>query len=116
MSEPQIINTVTGDDGHVKSYVSVRDVIAFEGPLLALPVVSTNDTGYISVSDASATFNGQINGVSYTVGEVITFVTTAVLEAYRTNTVDVEIETASRMQTTSFAIAQRPAEPGTVTH
>lgn len=112
---PQVISTVTGD-GHVTSYVAIKELLDFEGPLLSPPTVTTNDSGYIVISDVKTEYYGDINGVHYQTGEVITFVTTALIEANRTNRVDVELETAQRKQTTRFLVKQRIASPGKITH
>lgn len=102
-----MINTITGTEGHNLTYVSVKDIVADEGALLAPPTVTTRDGKYMAIDDVAVTASGDINGVRYDVGELITFNVAVVVKANRTNSVDVHFETADRKQTSRFLINQR---------
>lgn len=75
MSQPTVLATVTGPDGWDTCYVSFRDVIDADGALVSTPEVTSlaPESVDVGVGSVALTFSGDINGVTYIAGEVLTF-------------------------------------------
>lgn len=99
MDSPPIIQTIGGINGFETCYVSFKDLIDKDGALVETPTVTSQRTDLIQISGVSLDFAGTINGVLYDVGDVLSFIATAVSSYSFLVPVHIEYETPKRRET-----------------
>lgn len=98
MSQPTVVATVSGPSGFETPYISFASIVDSDGPLDAVPTVTSVNTDLCTVSDAAITFAGTINGTTYSAGEILTFKVTRVGTAKGLASIDIDYETEKRKE------------------
>lgn len=81
--KPTLIATVSGADGVEICYVSFADVVANHGAIVGVPTITTSPDSLVDVSEESLSFEGEVNGVPYTAGQMLTFKVTSLTATYQ---------------------------------